>query len=112
MFLARENKVVAHRELRENLQQLECPAHAQPIEVARAHACRKLVIDAHLARARLQLAEHAIEQRGFSRSVWSDDAEDFSGTDFNETPSTATMPPKALRRLVTSSTAVMLRHHR
>src|SRR4029077_11353085 len=82
MFLARENKVVAHRELRENLQQLECPAHAQPIEVARGPACRQLVIDTHLARARLQLAEHAIEQRGFSRSVRSDNAEDFSGTDF------------------------------
>src|SRR4249920_3540954 len=82
MFLARKNKVIAHRELWKNLQQLECPAHAQAIEVARAHACRQLVVDAHLARARLQLAEHAIEQRGFSRPVRSDDAEDFSGTDF------------------------------
>ena len=59
MFLTRENKVVAHRELRENLQQLKCPAHPQLIEIARAHACRQPVIDTHLACARLQLAEHA-----------------------------------------------------
>src|SRR5262249_43437683 len=31
---------------------------------------------------RLQLAEHAVEQRGFTRSVRSDDAEDFSGAHF------------------------------
>ena len=49
MFLPGEDQVVAHRKLRENLQQLKRPADAEAIEVAGAHAGRDLAINAHLA---------------------------------------------------------------
>src|SRR3974390_1402879 len=78
MLLPCKDKVVADRKLRKNLQQLECSAHAQPVKVARAHTRRQLAIDAYLARARLQLAKHAIEQGGFPGAVRPDDAKDFT----------------------------------
>src|SRR5215467_16066354 len=82
MFLPGEDEIIVHRELWKNLQQLKRPADAQAVEITWARARRDLAIDANLTSARLQLSEHAIEQRRFARSVRSNDAEDLAGTNF------------------------------
>ena len=81
MLLSREDEVVAHGKLRKNLQQLKCPADAETIEVTGPRTRRDLAVDAHFAGARLQLPEHAIEQRRFARAVRSDNAENLAGAD-------------------------------
>src|SRR6266850_4747671 len=78
VLLSGEDEIVAHGKLRKDLQQLKRPADAQAIEVARAHSGGGLAIDANLAGVRQQLAEHAVEQRGFSRAIWPDDPEDLA----------------------------------
>ena len=78
MFLAGENEIVAHRELRKHLQQLKSAADAEPVDIAGSHAGRLLAVDPHLALVRRQLAEHAVEQCRFARAVRPDDAEDFA----------------------------------
>ena len=81
MLLARQDQVLAHRQLREHLQQLKGPAHTQPIEVARAHAGHGAAVQMHIAAAWLQLAEDAVEQGRFAAAVGADDAEDLALAD-------------------------------
>ncbi len=78
MFLSGEDEIVAHRELRKHLQQLKRPAHAKTVDIAGAHARSHPAVDPHLALVRHQLAEHAVKQCRFSRTVRADDAEDFA----------------------------------
>ncbi len=78
MLLAGEDQVVANRELRKHLQQLKGAADAQAVDIAGTHAGGDPAVNPDLAVVRPQLAEHAIEQRGFSRAVRPDDAEDFT----------------------------------
>ena len=81
MLLAGKNKIVAHRELREHLQELEGSAHAEAIEIAWPHPGRGSAVDADFPAIRRQLAQHAIEQRGFARPIRPDNAQDLAFAD-------------------------------
>jgi len=48
MLLAGKNKIVAHGELREHLQELEGSAHAEAIKIAWPHPGRGSAVDADL----------------------------------------------------------------
>ena len=50
----------------------------KPVEIAWAHAGDGVAVEAHLTRARLKLAEDAVEQRRLARAVRADDAEDLA----------------------------------
>src|SRR5579863_914037 len=78
MLLRRQDEIVAYRELRENLQELESAADAQPIEIAGAHAGGDAPVELHRAGGWLQLAENAIEQGGLAATIGPDDAEDLA----------------------------------
>src|SRR5262245_38066352 len=81
MFLAGKNEIVAYRKLRENLQQLKCPADAETIEVAGPHSGCGLAVDQDFARGRPQLAKNTVKQRRLSGAVRPDNPEDFPVTD-------------------------------
>src|SRR5260370_39142375 len=78
MFLAGEDEVVAHRKLRKPPQQLKGPAHAEGIEIAGTHPGGPPAIDVDVAAIRQQLAKHAIEQRGLSRTIRPDDPQNLA----------------------------------
>ena len=50
-----------------DLQQLKRAAHAQPVEIARPHAGHRAAVEMHIARARPQLSEDAVEQASTCR---------------------------------------------
>src|SRR5690349_21818830 len=79
MLLAGEDQVLAHRELGENLQELEGAAHPEPVEVARPHAGDGAAVDVYVAGSRRELAENAVEQGRLAAAVRADDAEDLAG---------------------------------
>src|SRR6185436_3262392 len=76
MLLPGEDQVRAYGQVRKDLQQLEGAADAEAVEVAGPHAGHRAAVEAHVARARLQLAEDAVEQRRLAAAVRADDAED------------------------------------
>src|SRR5205085_1427413 len=76
-----EDQVLAHSQLGKDLQQLEGAADSQPVEVARPHAGDGASVEPHLAGARAELAEDAIEQRRLAAAVRPDDAEDLAFVD-------------------------------
>src|ERR1700719_4594695 len=78
MFLAGEDEVVAHRELRKDLEQLKSPAHAEAVEVAGPHPVGWPAVNTDLAGSWAQLTEYAVEQCGLARTVRSDDAENLT----------------------------------
>src|ERR1051325_1941827 len=78
VFLPGEDQVLAHRQLREHLQQLEGAADPEAVELAGPHAGDAAAVDAHLPRRRRELAEDAVEQRRLSRAVRPDQAEDLA----------------------------------
>ena len=78
VLLPGKNEIFAHREPRKDLQQLEGAADAEPVEVARAHAGDGPSVEPHLALARRQLAEDAVEQGRLAAAVGADDAEDLA----------------------------------
>src|SRR5262249_32347410 len=79
MLLPGEDQVLAHGELGEDLQQLERAAHAEAVEIARAHAGDGVAVEVHVAGARRELAEDAVEQGRLAAAVRTDDAEDLAG---------------------------------
>src|SRR6185503_5312620 len=78
VLLAGEDQVLAHRKLREHLQQLEGAADAEAVELAGPLAVDGAPVDAHLAGRRRELPEDAVEQRRLARAVGPDQAEDFA----------------------------------
>jgi hypothetical protein len=63
VLLPGEDQVLAHRELRKHLQQLESTADAEAVEVARPLAGERAPVDAHFAGRGRQLSEDAVEER-------------------------------------------------
>src|SRR6185295_16287492 len=57
VFLPGEDQVLAHRQLREHLQQLEGAADPEAVELAGPHAGDAAAVDAHLPRRRPDQAE-------------------------------------------------------
>ena len=86
VLLAGQDQVLAHGQLRKDLQQLEGAAHAKPIEIARTHAGHRPAVEMHLARRRLQLSEDAVEQRRLAAAVRTDDAENLAFLDLEGDP--------------------------
>src|SRR6266852_2688663 len=78
VLLAGQDQVLAHGQLRKDLKQLKRAAHAEPIEIARTHAGHGTAVEMHVAGARPQLSEDAIEQRRLAAAVGTDDAENFT----------------------------------
>src|SRR5215475_4687529 len=78
MLLAGEDQVLTHAQLRKDLQQLERPAHAEPVEIARPHAGDRAAVEPHVAGGGPQLAEDAVEQGRLAAAIRADDAEDLA----------------------------------
>src|SRR5215212_8468691 len=74
VLLRGEDEVLAHGKLREDLQELERAAHAEPVEIAWPHSGDGAAIQSHLAGGRVQLPENAVEKSRFAAAVRSDDA--------------------------------------
>ena len=81
VLLARQDQVLAHGQLRKDLQQLEGAAHAEPVEIARPHAGDRAAVEMHVAGARPQLPEDAVEQGRLAAAVGADDAENLALVD-------------------------------
>src|SRR5262245_18628090 len=75
VLLRGEDEVLAHAELREHLQQLERAADAQAVEAGGPQARHGPPVEPHLAATRLQLAQDAVEERGFAGAVGADQPE-------------------------------------
>src|SRR6476646_8199946 len=86
VLLARQDQVLARGQLREDLRQLKRAADAKPVEIAGAQAGHRTAIDTHIARARPQLSEDAIEQCRFATAVGADDAGNFAFRDVERHP--------------------------
>src|SRR5581483_620826 len=78
MFLAGEDQVLAHAEAREDLQELEGAADAQPIELRRAKAGDIAAIDRNASPGRQELPQDTVEQRRLARTVGADHAQDLA----------------------------------
>src|ERR671912_492321 len=78
MLLPGEDEVVAHRKLREHLQQLEGAADAEAVEIGRAQAGDIAAVEGDGAGIRQQLTENAVEQGRLAGPVRTDDAEDLT----------------------------------
>src|SRR6185503_3956572 len=78
VLLPGEDQVLAHRELRKHLQQLEGAAHPQAVELAGPQAGDLAAVDAHLPGRGRELPEDAVEQRRLARAVRPDQAEDLA----------------------------------
>src|SRR5204863_9117250 len=78
VLLAGEDQVLAHRELREDLQELEGAADAEAVQVAGPHAGDRAAIDAHIPRGGRELPEDAVEERRLARAIRSDEAQDLT----------------------------------
>src|SRR3954471_9311523 len=80
-LLRRDDQVVAHRELAEDLQRLERAANAASRELERRHAGDVLAAELHVARGRPDLAEDGVEERGLAAAVRADHADDLARRD-------------------------------
>ena len=78
MLLAGEDQVLAHGQLREDLQELEGAAHAEAVEVGRAHAGDVLAVEADLALVRRSWPRMQLNRVDLPRAVRADDAEDLA----------------------------------
>jgi hypothetical protein len=78
MLLAGEDQVLPHRQFWKHLQKLEGAADAQTIEVRRPQSGHDLAVDLDLTTGRRELAEDAVEERGFAAAVRADQAEDLA----------------------------------
>src|SRR5580765_6550880 len=78
MLLAGEDQVFPHRQFRKHLKQLEGAADAEPVQIRRPEPGHDPAIDLDLAAIRLELAENAVEERGFAATVRADQAEDLT----------------------------------
>src|SRR5262249_26922876 len=81
VLLGGEEKILVHGELGEHLEQLKRAAHTQAIEIARAHARDDAAVEPHLALARRQLAENAVEQGRLAAAVGADDPQNLALVD-------------------------------
>src|SRR3954468_20475877 len=78
MLLTGKDEIVAHRQFREYLQQLEGAADPETIEIRWPLSGNELAVDPDLARARHQLAEDAVEQRRLAAAIGTDEAENLA----------------------------------
>src|SRR5262245_12728328 len=86
VLLARQDQIVAHAQLREDLKELKGAADAQPIEVAGTQSRHRTAVEMHITRARPQLSEDAVEQRRLATAVGTDDAEYLAFVDLERHP--------------------------
>src|SRR4030095_7039470 len=75
-LLRGDDKVVAHGELAEDLQRLECPAAPPPREFERRRAGDVLAAELDMSRRRPDLTQDAVEERRLARTVRPDHADD------------------------------------
>jgi hypothetical protein len=74
-------KRLEHRQLGEDLDELEAPRHAEPCERDRPDAADVLALEAHAAPARLEDAGQHVDQRGLAGAVRADDGDEFALAD-------------------------------
>ena len=78
VLLSGQDEVLPRRKLREYLQQLERAGDAEAAERNRRHPRNVPPVEQHLAGAGRQLAEQAVEERGFARAIGADHAQNFA----------------------------------
>jgi hypothetical protein len=86
VFLSGKNEIFAHGQFWKNLQQLECAADAEAIEIGGPKAGHHPAVVLHLAIARRQPAENAVEERRLAATVRSDQSEDFAPPEPQSSP--------------------------